>query len=327
MLVSKERIVQHYKTWLGLFLITSIFVLANYHNITNPINTDYGAVPRSYLDTCHLLQFPETRAPLKAWMLCVSEKYLGDINFIPFAFATGLIPLTFLLIRKITHDQRSALIGSGLLLLSPIISYLGTTASLSTEWVFFMLLSAYLAYRQPKLAGVAFFASVAAKGLTLVLLPFLVWWIIKSDIKNKTHALVSLGCAAVVIGLISFFGYNSIIQQVIFGFYPDEIAQAAYDTWFVFRSDPLQFVLVPLGIILSLQSKNPIGKPLGIMMAFYWSLVFLFPIFSFYMMFDYRMIPLIIFAAISIGMNHKNLKSIISKPIAGLGLSRYNKRV
>lgn len=321
MLLSKPILIHECKWVIGLGLLMLLFILVYSSNIANPVNGEYGAIPKSYLADCALDQIPQTRAPVKAWLLCLSQNEFGNVNVISFMFSLGMIPLVFLLGRRITNDPRKAIVSSGLLLLSPILGYLGTTAALSADWAFFLLLSLYSSYKRPELAGVFFFISVASKAFPMLLLPAIMYLIYRMPHQGRKKAIISISVSAGMIWAIYLSGYYGIIQEDGLGFHPDNSSYAINDMWFVFRSDPAQFLILPLAGIICFTTQNRLGKPLGIMMLWYYSLVFLLPIFSFYTMFDYRMILLIALGSITIMLPSRNLKSYYSKVRQSLGLS------
>lgn len=326
MLVQKQTIISKYRFVFGVILLTFLFAALHYQSVYEPVNGNYGAVPKTYLDTCDLAKWPEPRGPMKAWFLCSSKTIFGNVNIVPFIFTTGLIPMTWLLATKIMHSQKRGLIAASLLFLSPILSYLGTTAALSSDWAFFFIMSLYLSYKRPEFAGVAYFISIAAKGFPMLLLPFMVWFVLKSTNQKKRTAVISLCAASALVWIIHLSGYYGIIQQDGLSYNPENLGEAVQNLWFVFRGDPIQYVLMPLGVASLILSRNPIRLALLGMILWYYSLVFLLPVFSFYTMFDYRMIPMIILVAISVSMLPKKVKSFGKANIASLGLSRDNKR-
>lgn len=296
---TRTSLKKHYPK-LILVLLVVIFISLHYGKIEHPVNPNYGAIKEQYLKSCTLTKFPEDRGPLKQWMLCGSERVFGNINVVPFLFSVGLIPMTYLLARKITNSEIRSLVAASLLLGSPIIAYLGTSAALTSDWAFFLISSMYFVYRKPEIALLFFIASLSAKGLPLLILPAMIYFIWQTKLPSRNITVLLFVDIGIIMCIIPFLGVTSIIQDNGFAYHPEEFDHAVKDLWFVFRSDKLQFIILPLSAFIIYKSKNQMAKPLLVLMGMFYSMVFLLPIFSIYQMFDYRMIPLVVWGAIGI---------------------------
>lgn len=281
-------------------LFVTVFFILNFHVIGDVEN--YGVIPTWYLDDCNLLEFPEIRAPLEKWFLCASYQSTGNLDVFAFLFSAGLIPVTFLLARKITKSEKRAYLASGLLLLSPIIGKLGTTGALTSDWAFFFFLSLYMGYKKPALAGPLLIMSIACKALPMLVLPLVIYFVYKSNMPKKKIVMYSYVAVGAIVLSLWASGDSFLIQQDGLRWNVDQWQTALYDMWYVFRSDPAQLALIPISLALCYFSKDRMARPVMYLIGSLYSLVFLLPVFSMYVMFDYRMTMLIIFASLGISL-------------------------
>ena len=282
-------------------LVLSLFVLIHWNSISDTENYNYyTGYLKPYLKSCQPLTWPDARAPLKLADLCISEKFLGNEHVLPFLFSFGVVVLSYLLTFEITKSYPRSILVSGLLLCSTILGWLGPTASFSAGWAFYFMASMYTIHKRPEIVGILFFMSIASKGITFLLLPIMIWYIFKAGTKNKERALVSLGTAFGIVIVLWAMGDHNIIQHDSMMF---DISRIDWNNLvYVFRSDPIQYVMLPVSTALLATSRHHLAKPILAFNLFYYSLILLLPIFSVYGMFDYRMIPQIVFMAIGVSL-------------------------
>ena len=286
--------------------IMSLFVIWHYSETipeeTYVYSTDFV---KPYLSTCSISELPNHRAPLKLYSLCFSDQVFGNPKTIPFLFSVLLFPVTFLLASRICKNYTCGVMACSLLLGSKIIGLLGPTMAFSPDWALLFMGSIYAIYRKPVLVGPLFFGSMAMKGLGFLLTPVLLYWIISADIskKSKIISCVSVGLATIVIFGLWLSGNSLIIQQDGFKVNFDQAGYGLEQILYMFRHDQIQYLLIPVSLVnLFLMRKNPNAKSLLYMSLGWIALVFLLPVFSIYQMYDYRMIPLIIFSGIGCAM-------------------------
>ena len=257
----------------------------------------------TYLDTCQLDQIPVDRAPLKLYLLCVSEKAFGTPKVIPLILTTAIIPLSYLITTRITKNPIFGVITASILPISKIFSLLGPTGALSADWAFFFLASLYMVYRKPVLVGPLYFVAIAAKGVPLLCLPIFAAWIISSDTtkKQKITAGISLGVATAMVLSVWATGNSQLVQPD--GIRMDYSQLDLHQLYYIFRNDLVMFPIIILSIANCIMQKQ---KMLLFSIIWFYSLVVTIPMFSIYMMYDYRMIPLIEFCAMALGTIPKN---------------------
>lgn len=286
--------------------IISLFVIWHYSETAVPEKFEYSSsIVDRYLATCSLGEMPNMRAPLKLYTLCLSDQVFGNVRTVPFVFTVLLFPVTFLLASRITKNHTCGAIACFLLLGSKIVGLLGPTMAFSPDWALLFLGSIYMIYRHPLLVGPLFLGSMAMKGVGFLVLPILIYWIIRSDTPReyKTISLMSLGAVTMVILGLWLSGNTLLIQQDGFRLNLDQVSYGIGQIQYVFRHDQLQYVLIPISMAnLFLMRANHAARSMLYMSVSYLSLVFLLPMFSNYMMYDYRMIPLIVLSAIGCAM-------------------------
>lgn len=282
--------------------VSEVFQPETYQYTTNFVNP--------YLENCSLLELPDLRAPLKLYTLCFSDQIFGNARIAPFLFTISLFPLTYLLTVKITKSYQAGMLATAILFGSKIIGLLGPTVAFSPDWAVTFFGSIYMIYKKPVLVGPLFLISVAMKGIGVLMLPVILYWILKADItqNSKLVSVTSLLAAFTIVITLWLLGNSQIIQPDGFSYNPDKAPYAISTLSYVFRNDMLQFVFVSLSILnlSTLAYKNQSARLLLLMSLGYYSLVLLLPIFSIYMMYDYRMIPLIIFSSIGCAMIPQN---------------------
>lgn len=273
-----------------------------------------------YLDSCSLDQMPELRAPLKLYTLCLSEKIFHDTRIIPFVFTIGLFPITWLLSLRLFKSYFVANVSSSLLLCSKIIGLLGTTGSFSSDWVFFFLGSIYLMYRLPLASGPLLFASLASKGLPMLMLPVLLYRNFHDHTIPKRARILNLTSIGAVSGIVVSLwlsGNMQFLQPDGFDFSISKLN--LYSMVYVFRHDVLVFPILALGFTgFWITRKKRESLIMLVSSAWFYLLVPLLPVFTIYSMYDYRMIPLIVFASMGAGVFfNQTLKAWVLNRIIG----------
>jgi hypothetical protein len=294
-------------------LIATIIVFSALHlpQIFEFEETGIANMYRFHLQDCSLIEEPPIRSPAKFLSLCLST-HLGNERLIPFLFSAAIIPVVFLLTRIISKNYYVATIASIAMLGSTTLGFLGPTMAYSPDWAFFMLAGMYFLFRKPIFAAPLLFVGIAAKGLVLLVLPALIYVIYSSNLpkRQKILALTSISVVGVLSLSLWGLGHTWLIQENGFRWNVDQVGYAIYQFYYVLRNEYLLWILIPISFanlgMLTFWYKDKFAKSLLVLSAWYYSLVFLLPVFSMYMMYDYRMIPLIGLSSMGFGMSVQN---------------------
>lgn len=140
------------------------------------------------------------------FLLSVSLKIFGNINVLPFIASLGLLSTVFFMTKKIARKRFAGLVAMALVLQSNVFLTYSTSATYSTFWVLFYLLSLYLVYRAWPLAHASFVLSIPSKALSAAFFPMSLYFMLRSDMPAKKKSLVVgtyTGMLAVVAAAVS----------------------------------------------------------------------------------------------------------------------------
>ena len=308
-----------YHIFLAAIIVS--FVVISIPELSRPIGAGWEEEHITYaIENCKEHGVPFQRAAFKFYQFCASEFVFGNHKIITFAESIGIVILVYLITVHFTNKPYTGLIASLLIIGTHTFIDNAPTGYNSTEWVFFLLLSMFTAYKKPVLSGVFFAITLFSKAITLFYLPFVIWIILKSDAtpRNKKIAVYSLiPVIALVIFWTIFVGEHIIQPSVPLMFNIDNIDTILYNPVYNFTEETFDyaylFVFIPLsliGLFLMRKQWKP-AIPMLSMILFMFTMQIWLPLFSGYAMGNYRNVAMMVFVAISLGVlsNHK------SKPV------------
>lgn len=307
---------KYYSYFLAAIIIS--FVILSIPELTRPIDFSWEEEHITYaIENCNEYGVPHQRAAFKFYQFCASEMLFGNHKIISFAEAVGIIILVYLITVHYTKKQYTGIIASLLIVGTHTFLDNAPTGYNSTEWVFFLLLSLFAAYKKPALTGVFFTITLFAKAITLFYLPFVIWIILKSDEskRNKKIAIASLVPVVLFALFWTLFVGEHIVQfGVPIMFNVESLDIILYNPVYNFTSETFDhaylFGFIPLSLIgLYLMKKQwrP-AIPMLSMISFMFTMQIWLPLFSGYGMGNYRNVAMMTFVAISLGVlsNHKS---------------------
>lgn len=266
-----------------------------------------NTVKHRILDNCSDLYPKMNRGMLSWYMVCSSEYVFGNARVVPFLFSIGLIPMTFLLARKMSNSYIIGLLSSAALAINPVFLVFDDSAAYHQFWVFFLLCSLYFGYKYPVLSGPFLIISVASKSAALLFVPsmiFLFW-------KNKT-ALISTGLCLAVVTLYSISGRPELVQNLILK--PLDTQFGAYHTFWIFtkHAHPIMMLVIPIGAAIAFYFKEyRIGAAISASLIMYFGVVSS----TILVTFPYHTIPIMIFMNIGYAIGLHKLYTIIQTRI------------
>lgn len=299
------------------------FVIISIPELQRPIGSGWEEEHITYaIENCEDYGIPYQRAVLKFYQFCASEFIFGNHKIISFAESIGIIILVYLVTVKFTNKPYTGLIAALLIVGTHTFIDNAPTGYNSTEWVFFLLLSIFMIWKKPVLTGVFFAATLFAKAITLLYLPFVIWMIWKSDISKRSKKIAILSLVPVVFITVfwtMFVGEEIIQTSIGIGFNTEDnldillynpvynFTEETYDHVYLFGFIPLSLI----GLLLMRKQWKP-AIPMLVMIVFMFTMQVWLPMFSEYGMGNYRNVAMMTFVAISLGVlsNHKSQQVI-----------------
>lgn len=287
---------------IAIIIIISLSVgyfITHLSQIQKPDNTPYyNDTISPYLSKCSLTQPPDYRAPLKIYLACVSDKAFGNPRVITLMFSASLIPMTYLLARRIIGGYSFPVLATAMFCSSGIFEYYVNQVGFEQSWSLLFLASMLASFSRPILTGPLLVVSLFSKGLPIFCVPFVMYILHNSNVKNKKYAYAGI-IGAVIFSIIFTMMFGTyLFQKEFITFHPELFSYAVKNLIDVFRHDILQVVLFGISATYLIISKDKLSKPLLFFIAGYYSTVILFPVFTVYAQFDYRMIPMIVMDSI-----------------------------
>jgi hypothetical protein len=250
---------------------------------------------------------------VRYFLLSLSVNLFDNMKIIPFLASISLLILTFFVTKKLTNKRFPGIISMVVLLQSNIFLSYDTTAIYTNFWIVFYLLSLYLVYKKWQFSALSFLVSIPTKILTLAFFPMSLFFIFRSNIsrKQKIYTLISYGILiGILLVTISILNVDLGTNQINFlekNFLPAFSSVASQ-----LRLDGFVIVfLLPLIVGLFLVSKRGLlaADSISVLIS---GVIMVSPILvTFTSMTNqpYRLIPLIVFFAIGVGMLFSKIKT------------------
>lgn len=248
----------------------------------------------------HLATYIVTNSLLKA-----SEVIFQNVKAVPFIASIFLLIITYLITVKISKKRFAGLISVIVLLQSFTFHRYDTLATYPNFWVLFYILSLYLIYNKWYLSPAAFILSIFSKALSIVLLPFSLFFIYNSELSKKKKIYTTLPWLVIfVIVFALIFAGVPLASGNKFSFSWSDLITGFATLSYQLRFDGLLLIfLLPLTVALFLASRKGI-KEADSMLVLLMGGILLQPIlaaFTGFNLFPYRYMPLVVFFAMGVG--------------------------
>ena len=290
---------------ISMIVILSLFTILSYEDIiSEDLHEDWKIVKNT------LENWPPENIVyglhVRFFLLESSFLIFGNYRIIPFIAAAALLVTTYLFTNKITNNKLAGVIASSIVLQSNLFLSFSTTPSYTVFWILFYFISLYLiVHKTWFLSPVTFVMAIFSKTLAAVFFPISIFFILNSKISKKRKIILLIIMVIIVsIGMIHFG--KSISNEWEWGGFWNGFVSLSYQM----RYDGLIMIfLIPTITGLYFISKNNkyansvsimisgilISNPLLLAMTDYTSQ-------------PYRLIPLVVFFAIGVGMILTNQK-------------------
>ena len=219
-----------------------------------------------------------------------------------------LLVMTYLVTAQIAKKRFAGILAMLIMISSGLFRFYDTSVEYPNYWIAFYLLSIYLLFKKWPFSPISYIFSVLSKGLSAIFLPCNVFFIYNMNIsKNKKLKILA------AYGIIAIIGIFFVLSGFNFG--PDEIpyTEFKYNSFWggfgelnaALRNDPLVLLFLPSLIAgLFYVSKKGITHADSIALLILVMLVYpgILVAFSDHHNLMYRMIPIIPFFAIGVGL-------------------------
>jgi len=247
-----------------------------------------------------------TQFHTKMFFLYVSEQVFDNFRILPLLASISLLFLIYTFTVKITSKQLPGIIAVLITIQSGIFRLYDTTPTYANFWVVFHLLSIYLIEKSSHTSFLSYFTSIFAKPLTFAFLPFNIFYILRTSLplRKKLLALVPYLIIAVLVFLIVFIFFpDSELNSSNILFHPPRFLSGFTILSYQLRFDIfIMMSLIPINFLL--YKKSLLDKRAQSLMIFVSGIILVGPLltgFFNYMLNPYRLIPLVVFFAISVG--------------------------
>lgn len=251
-------------------------------------------------------------AELRYFFLHLSLNIFHNIRVIPFIGSIFLIVLTYLLTAELSGNRLGGIIAMIVLLQSNLFLTYVAASTQDNFWILFYIIALYLLTKRPYLSPLPYIASLFLKALTVAFLPTIFLFIYRLNIpsRKKIHVTISYGIITTLL-IIAFIAGFTQIEKTYFNF-------GNFWAGFTVGSLQLRFdALVPLFIIplivgLFLVSRKGMLYADNAMILIAGTILTypLLELFTDITNQPYRLIPLVVFFAVGVGMlftkNNKN---------------------
>lgn len=248
----------------------------------------------------------------KLFFLTLSQILFGNIHVIPFLTSISLLVLSYFFTVQLTSKNISGLIAVAIILQSFIFREYDTTFTYTSFWVVFYILSLYVIKKRWPLSILSFIAAFFSKPLILAYTPFSILFILNSDLSFKNKILAVLPYlvipSAFTLSVLIFSPLESSLNTSNFLIHPPRFLSGFSILAYQLRSDLfILLTLFPVFFLLYRQSKSGFKHAQSMMILISGMILsgsILVGFFN-YQINPYRLTPLVVFFAISVGMLFK----------------------
>ncbi len=244
----------------------------------------------------------------KYLLLGISLNLLGNIRIIPFITSIALLILTYFFINQITKKRFAGIISMAVIIQSSLFANYSATATYENFWIFFYLLSLYVVNKRWYFSPIFYILSLFCKPLTTIFLPMTLFFIYYSKIPKRefrysiiSYSIIGISItSAILLGKSSAGGLEYHAKEFLTGFNSFSI---------YLRSDYFIILfLIPLVICLYLASRRDIFHSKSIMILIS-GILLSTPLLSGFTDITnqpYRLVPLVVFFAMGVGILFSN---------------------
>ena len=243
---------------------------------------------------------------VRMFLLDISLDIFQNIKFLPFIASIMVASFTYLLTTQICQKRFAGIISMIVLLQSNIFLKYDTVAVYENFWVLFYLISLYVIKRGWFLSPILYVLAVFTKAYVAPFFIMTLFITYRSKISTRIKLTILLSYVIIVlVVIVSIFAGETLYPQV-FEMDPSRFLLGFAATAFQFRSDLFILVLLlPISIGLFVLARNRFQEADSVLFLIFGTIIagpILVMVTYFYEILPYRLVPLIVFLAIGIGL-------------------------
>ena len=239
-------------------------------------------------------------------LLDTSLNTFQNIKFLPFIASIMVVFFTYLLTTQICQKRFAGIISMIVLLQSGIFLKYDTIAVYENFWVLFYLISLYVLRKRWFLSPIFYILAVFSKAYVAPFFIMTLFTTYRSKISRKIKLAVLLSYVIIITTAVVVIFAGETLYPKVFEIDPPSLILGFASTAFQFRSELFILVmLLPVSIWLFILAKNRLKEADSILFLIFGTILagpVLVMMTYFYEVLPYRLIPLIVFVAIGIGL-------------------------
>jgi len=243
---------------------------------------------------------------VRMFLLDTSLNTFQNIKFLPFIASIAVVFFTYLLTTQICQKRFAGIISMIVLLQSNIFLKYDTIAVYENFWVLFYLISLYVLKKGWFLSPIFYILAVFSKAYVAPFFIMTLFSTYRSKISRKTKLAILLSYVVIITTAVVVIFTGETLYPKVFEIDPPSLILGFAATAFQFRSDLFILVmLLPVSIWLFILAKNKLKEADSILFLIFGTILagpVLVMMTYFYEVLPYRLIPLIVFVAIGIGL-------------------------
>ncbi|MDP6857449.1 MAG: hypothetical protein QF559_00745 [Candidatus Nitrosopelagicus sp.] len=243
---------------------------------------------------------------VRMFLLETSLNTFQNIKFLPFIASVMVVFFTYLLTTQICQKRFAGIISIIVLLQSSIFLKYDTIAVYENFWVLFYLISLYVLKKGWFLSPIFYILAVFSKAYVAPFFIMTLFSTYRSKISRKTKLAILLSYISIISTAVFVIFAEETLYPKVFEIDPPSLVLGFAATAFQFRSDLFILVmLLPVSIWLFILAKNRLKEADSILFLIFGTILagpVVVMMTYFYEVLPYRLIPLIVFVAIGIGL-------------------------
>jgi len=243
---------------------------------------------------------------VRMFLLDTSLDTFQNIKFLPFIASILVVFFTYALTTQICQKRFAGIIAMVVLLQSNIFLKYDTIAVYENFWVLFYLISLYAIKKRWFLSPIFYILAVFTKAYVAPFFIMTLFTTYRSTIRRKTKIAILLSYILIIAVAAAIIFAGETIYPQVFQLDTPRFLLGFAATAFQFRFDLfILIMLLPVSIGLFIFARNQFKEADSIMFLIFGTILagpILIMATAFYEILPYRLVPLIVFVAIGIGL-------------------------
>ena len=243
-------------------------------------------------------------------LLGTSLEIFQNIKILPFVASISLLIVTFFLTYQISHKRFSGIVALLIILQSHTFLFFDTVAVFENFWILFFLISLYLINRKWQLSSILYLLALFSKAFIFVFFLSTIFYIYRARISSRKKIWAMCSYGGVILIILAVFSFGDSVYSDIINISDSEFFLALNTLGYTLRYDVFIILsLLPVTIGLFFTSRRGFLQADSILILILASLLagpFISMLTGFYLqqvlILPYRLLPLIVFVAIGIGV-------------------------